>query len=276
MIASFFFHNSRYTAPREDALTADTERKVFAAADGVTRDWDAIQSGAAAYPNPSPATDAADAASAAILDTLTEAAPTEGSMRRALEAANAAVHAVNVRWNLFERCDYLENDLGGAVASAAWVSGNRLLTGWIGDCGVAVVRNGTLSWITRDQLDDVTAHLKEHPGQYDDARRVWTRRELRNKPGLLEDGRPVTYGVLTGEPEAAAYIETSALELRAGDVVATHTDGFRPYFANDDFLSLLSGDPERWQEGIPALSEALAGHSDAFGKERSVWLYKHT
>jgi serine/threonine protein phosphatase PrpC len=275
MIASFFFHNSRYTAPREDALTADTERNVFAAADGVTRDWDAIQAGTAAYPNPSPASDAADAASAAILDTLKDAAPMEESMRRALEAANAAVHAVNVQWNLFERCDYLEYDLGGAVAAAAWVAGNRLLTGWIGDCGVAVVRDGVLSWITRDQLDHVMAHLKNHPGEYDDARRVWTRRDLRNKPDATEDGRPITYGVLTGEPEAAAYIETSTFELQAGDVVATHTDGFRPYFANADFLALLSGDPERWQEGIPALSEALAGHSDAFGKERSLWLYKH-
>jgi serine/threonine protein phosphatase PrpC len=276
MFASFFFHNTRYTAPREDALAANTERKIFAAADGVTRDWDALQRGEAAYPTPSPATDAADASAAAILDALETAEPSEAHLCRALEAANAAVRAVNERWDLWENPDYLQRDLAGAVAAVAWVHGNRLLAGWIGDCGVAVVRNGRLAWITRDQLDDVIAYLRRHPAVYDDARRVFTRRDLRNRPDAQEEGRPISYGVLTGEPPAESYIETAALDVQPGDVIAAHTDGFRPYFEEPDFLALLSGDPAGWQDGLPALSETLAERDDAFGKERSVWLYRHS
>jgi serine/threonine protein phosphatase PrpC len=156
------------------------------------------------------------------------------------------------------------------------VTGNRLLAGWIGDCGVAVVRDGALAWITRDQLDDVMAYLRMNPGIYDDARRVWTRRELRNRPDTREGGKPVTYGVLTGEPDATSYIETASVELQPGDVIATHTDGFRPYFDDPEFLALLSGDSSLWEEALPALSEKRAADADELGKERSIWLYQYT
>lgn len=275
MFASFFFHNLRYSAPREDALAANTERRIFIAADGVTRDWDALQRGEAPYPNPSPATDAADAVAAAALDALEMTAPSEAALRYALEAANAAARAVNERWKLVENPDYLERDPAGAVAAVGWAAGNRLLCAWIGDCGIAVVRNGALAWLSRDQLDNVLAHLARHPAVYDDARRVYCRRDLRNRPEAGENGQPISYGVLTGEPEADAYIETATRDLLPGEVVAVHTDGFRPYFEEPEFLAMLSGDPARWQNDLPALSEALAERDHAFGKERSVWLYKH-
>lgn len=275
MFASFFFRNTRYTAPREDALAANTERKIFVAADGVTRDWDALQRGEAEYPTPSPATDAADAVAAAVLDALEAADPSEAALCRALEAANAAARAVNERWDLWENPDYLERDPAGAVAAVGWMHGGRLLAAWIGDCGVAVVRDGALAWLTRDQLDDVLAHLRRHPAVYDDARRVYCRRDLRNKPDAMEAGSPISYGVLTGEPEAASYIASAAVSLRPGDVVAVHTDGFRPYFEDPDFLALLSGDPAAWQDGLPALSRTLSDRDGAFGKERSLWLYRY-
>src|SRR5690606_23673347 len=103
-----------------------------------------------------------------------------------------------------------------------------LAVGWIGDCGVAVIRKGSLVFQTRDQLEGLLAYLRERPAPYDDARRVYIRRELRNRPDFRPDGREVTYGVLTGEPSALPYIQTGSFLLRPGDVVAVYTDGFAP------------------------------------------------
>ncbi len=275
MIATFFYHNDKYTLPREDAMALDAEKRIFVAADGVTRDWGGVLEGVRPYPDPSPATDAADAAAGAVLSTLLADPAGEASMRRALEAANAAIREVNVQLGIAERVDWLENDLAGAVAAASTVNGDRLTAGWIGDCGVAVVRDGRLAWLTRDQLDDVTAWLAANPGTYDDARRVFIRSTLRNRPDHTRDGKPITYGVLTGEEGAPHYIETSTLDLRPGDVVATHTDGFRPYFAVPEFLEVLSGDPARWDEGLPDLVRRLVERDGEYSRERSLILYRH-
>jgi serine/threonine protein phosphatase PrpC len=275
MIANFFYHNERYTLPREDATALDAERGLFVAADGVTRDFGGVLQGLMPYPDPSPATDAADAVAETALETLRDCPGTEDCVRQALQAANEAVGDVNTDLGLWEKCDYLECDLAGAVAAVSMVREDTLTIGWIGDCGVAVVRDGRLAYLTRDQLDHLLGHLAANPATYDDARRVYIRGTLRNRPDTLHEGKPITYGVLTGEPEAARYIETVTLPLRPGDVVATHTDGFRPYFEAPEFLAVLSGDPARWEEDVPVVMRRLIDVNPEYGKERSLILYKH-
>lgn len=274
MVTDFFRHNNRLTLPREDAMAFDVGRRAFVAADGVTRDWDGDPDNAHPYPDPSPATDAADAAAAAALQTLLSRGPGEATAHAALEAANAAVGAVNARLGLSERCDWLEFDLAGAVAAVSVVEGDTLFVGWIGDCGVAVIRDARLAYLTRDQLDHVQAHLAANPAPYNDARRVMIRSTLRNRPSHTAGGAPITYGVLTGEPDALAYIETAAVPLRNGDVVATHTDGFRPYFARPDFLAELQN-AALWEARLPTTLQQLADSDHDLGRERSIILYRH-
>ena len=275
MIATFFYHNEKYALPREDAMAFDADRKVFVAADGVTRDWGGVMEGLRPYPDPSPATDAADAVASTALQTLRACPGEEGCVRQALEAANEAVANVNTDLGFWEKCDWLECDLAGAVAAASMVDGDRLVIGWIGDCGVAVVRDGELAYLTRDQLEHVLAHLAANPATYDDPRRAFIRGTLRNRPENTDNGQPITYGVLTGEDGAVPYIETATFALQPGDVVATHTDGFRPYFASVEFLATLSGDPARWEEDVPAVMRRLIAADPEHGKERSLILYRH-
>lgn len=271
MVETFFYHNEKYTLPREDAMAVDADRRIFVAADGVTRDFGGVFEGLRPYPDPSPATDAADAVAHTALAELQDGA----SATRALEAANAAVDRVNHGLGIWERCDWLEYDPAGAVAAVSRVDGDALTIGWIGDCGVAVVRDGALIHLTRDQLDEVLAYLAANPAPYDDPRRAFIRSTLRNRPDNTQDGRRITYGVLTGEEGATAYIETETFALQPGDVVATHTDGFRPYFQHPEFLATLSGDPAGWTEAVPAVMRALLAESHDYGKERSLILYRH-
>lgn len=270
-IATFIFANERHRAPREDALAWDENARIFIAADGVTRDWDAIHTGAAQYPDPSPATAAADTVAQGTLQRALKNGPNAG----ALLQTTPDVFALNEKLGIQGYCDFLERDYAGAVAASAEVDGNLLRMTWIGDCGVAVIRDGQLVYLTRDKLDNVTAFLAANPAPFDDERRVYIRRDLRNRPYYLVDGKPVTYGVITGEPEAILYFESEVFDLHPGDVVATHTDGFRPYFDREDFLSLLAGDPARWEEDLPQYALDLAARAPAFGRERSVILYKH-
>lgn len=269
--AAYIFANDRHKAPREDALAWDDDAHVFIAADGVTRDWEAIRQGEVPYPDPSPATSAADAVARLAL----QAALCGDPLDRTLSEANDGVARVNDALGINGRCDYLKRDYAGAVAAAARIAGDTLEIAWIGDCGVAVIRSGTLLYLTRDHLDGLTAYLKENPAPFDDARRVYVRRDLRNKPKFYPEGRAVTYGVLTGEAEAIPYIETASIPLESGDVVATHTDGFRPYFALPEFLRLLSGASDEWDGRLREYTLDLASRDPGFGRERSIILYKH-
>lgn len=269
--AAFIFANDRHAAPREDALAWDNDLRVFIAADGVTRDWQAIRDGIDAYPDPSPAAAAADLVAGTALHNALQNGPHSGC----LVTTTPNVRALNERLGLWGNCNYLDRDLAGAVAAMAVVDGNDLEMTWIGDCGVAVVRGGRLAYLTRDHLDEVTAYLAAHPAPFDDHRRTFVRRDLRNRPGFKPDGREVTYGVITGEPEANHYFEADVFRLLPGDVVATHTDGFRPYFEREDFLRLLSGGPDCWEEELPRFTLNLADREPAFGRERSIILYQH-
>ena len=269
--AAFIFANERHLAPREDALAWDDDIRVFVAADGVTRDWDAIRQGDASYPDPSPATAAADL----VAETALRNALRDGPHSGCLVTTTPDVRAMNERLGLWGNCDYLERDFAGAVAAMAVVDGNALFVTWIGDCGVAVIRDGRLVYLTRDQLDSVTAYLKENPAPFDDARRVYIRRDLRNKPNFCPDGSDVTYGVITGEAQAILYFESDVFELEPGDVVATHTDGFRPYFALPEFLALLSQGQDAWERELPQFTMDLAARDAEFGRERSILLYQH-
>ena len=54
---------------------------------------------------------------------------------------------------------------------------------------------------------------------------------MRNKP----DTRHLTYGVLTGEPEALHYLETGSVRLLPGDTAILFSDGILPFVFESSF-----------------------------------------
>lgn len=60
------------------------------------------------------------------------------------------------------------------------------------------------------------------------ARRLFWAKDLRNKP----DAPYVTYGALTGESEALAYVKSGDAELALGDIAVFFSDGILPYLFN--------------------------------------------
>jgi len=53
-------------------------------------------------------------------------------------------------------------------------------------------------------------------------------------------GKPLGYGVITGEPEALSYVKSGRYKFSADDTVALYTDGFKPYFTLATFPNLLA------------------------------------
>jgi len=86
-------------------------------------------------------------------------------------------------------------------------------------------------------------------------RELYTRRHLRNQPSTAH-----SYGVLTGEPAAAAYVVSGKFAVASGDRLMLCTDGLgslRGYGADAGWHNL-----EPWLRGGPS-NAALARLLDA-------------
>lgn len=182
----------------EDAFFADKSRGIFVVTDGVTR-----RGFTGAYPDPSPARQAADAVVETIGKTLT-APLTDIKMMEAFAQANQSVRAVNQSLGLWGSHDWWGRDLAGTVAACLAVQDSAFLYGFITDCGVAQVSAaGDLIWHTPNTQEAAKKHfpLVEEVGERE--RFVRVRRDFRNRP----EAKHPTFGVLTGEEAALSYVE---------------------------------------------------------------------
>ncbi len=135
--------------PVEDAYLIDEKEKIFAVADGITRDclngiaatpnrkgawnifWD--------YPRPSPAKTAADISCETSLKVLRDYNPQnrdEKAIWNAIEEGNKNVK-IHQEKNFLE-INYLENDFPGCVIAVACQYENQVYYGFIADCGIAI------------------------------------------------------------------------------------------------------------------------------------------
>lgn len=224
--------------PREDWHTHTPDGRVVIVADGVTR-----HGHDGPYPDPSPARMAAEAFTEATLNVLCEREPaaiTSADLPRAAEQGNTAVRRLNGSLGFWETTDYWGKDLAGAVAAFFVLQSEKLLYGFLTDCGVAVIApSSEVLFITEDVLARVRPHLPtiELEGS-EQARFVRVRRDHRNVLPISE----ATYGVFTGEEHALAYVQYGEFPLSPGVVVCAFSDGLRPFLDDSAFrAAIVSG-----------------------------------
>jgi serine/threonine protein phosphatase PrpC len=236
--------------PNEDAygVCLDAHGALLVVADGVTRS----RSASGDYPEPSGAALAAKLVVRTLATSLGQANGTDPA--RALRRANRAIDRANRRAGVWDRLDYAEHDLWGAVATAVVVRDGLARWAHIGDSALLHLPvTGGLYLRTPDQVADAMHHL-DALGAADLAafggRERYARQRLRNQPGAAH-----SYGVLTGEANAELYILAGAFPLASGDRLALCSDGV---------AGLRSvGGPEGWQSlepwlRVPASNAAAA------------------
>lgn len=262
--------------PQEDYLRASARYPIYAVADGVTLlEW--IIEGRP-YPRPSPAGEvsrifceaAAHAAEAAY-----DAIASPEDIRRIFAAGNEAVaHYQAAEGRTKETVDYWHTDFFAATAAIAVIKDGVVYWGSI--CDSYVIRlDSTGRVLSKTPICDSLAEAAPTPyeGIAGDlaARTKYRWRHLRNR--LDAAGKRVGYGVITGEPEALAYVSVGAWPLAEGDRVAVLTDGFEEYLEESDFTALLAAWPADLGERIAAYSaRRIPDDPERFGHERSLIL----
>lgn len=249
-----FLEDNTKGKPNEDFLYSLSDR-VFAVADGLTR----FVSQGKDYPNPSPAGAAAEffseVAAMSIeglirLGQLT-ADRTEEAIREAFSDANTAIRRLNESNSITkETTDYLENDFASCVGALGMLVKSTLYHGYIGDCGLLVYdsKSSMPKFMTANDMAlledfrEAWGWFKEMSGvdmaEEKIARRLFWAKDLRNKPG----SPCLTYGALTGEREALAYMKIGKIELGVGDTAIFFSDGILPYlFARSVREAIVQG-----------------------------------
>lgn len=195
---------------------SDPDDLLLAVGDGVTR-----HPQGAVYPDPSPATRAAEAFCRAARDVSYH-----DPLRTVFARANRAIAGLNEVLGL-GAAQGAHADLAGTVGAIARCQGNVLEWAYIADSGVAVVGcSGGVEWETPDDLAPLRRRrFSEFEKLTRAERHVAIRDRFRNRVAPSAEG----FGVLTGEPEALGYVRTGARRLSGGEVVLVFSDGFRPF-----------------------------------------------
>lgn len=231
--------------PNEDYLRVrvDCGGHVCVVGDGITR----FVAAGKEYPNPSYAATAAkifcDIASFSAVEGMRENLRGEGdvcaaAIGRAFMLANEDIAKFNQTLGITkETTDYLENDFYGCVGALGILTGSTLRYGYIGDCGLLIYDSKSFmpKFVTNNDTG-LLENFREAWGWFkgmsntDQAegrkeRRLFWARDLRNKPNALH----LTYGALTGEPEALAYVKGGCAELAIDSTAVFFSDGILPY-----------------------------------------------
>ncbi len=257
--------------PVEDQFYAyDSEIIV---ADGITRDpvgvsnlnAYALEQILEKYPRPS----GGELAARVVVETFMN---TTGNVKEKLIICNQAVKKLNDIY--IKKCDYLQNDYYGAVASCIQINGNTLDYAYICDCGVIIYnQSGEVKFQTIDEKEtysDPYINQIGIPWNLPEAR-VIVRRDYRNNLNQIKDGKCISYGALTGEESAISFIKYGQIELSKGDIVAVYSDGFTPFLKEKQFIELLCNfDSTKFEEFIH--SKSL--ENDKYGKEKTLVLMK--
>lgn len=137
----------------------------------------------------------------------------------------------------------------GCVCAVAVIENGTLYYGHVGDCGMALVRNGQLILLTHSQTYYAFGIDK-----------VERDREKLYRDYVNVENNPHGYGVVNGDERVKSYFHVTSTELQSGDVVYLMSDGvfdfFRDSFCNQSELF----DPAK----IFAEQEIFAGENADF------------
>ena len=262
-----------YDFPVEDQFYVSENEGIVA--DGITRDPIGISNFSnycseeflKKYPRPSGATLIAKE----ICDTFSK---TSGTLFDKLIKCNEAAKKLNDKYIL--KCDYLENDYYGAVASCIKIEDNVLDWAYICDCGIIVY----------DKLGNVKFQTEDDKKLYSDPyiknigtpwnipeTRALVRKDYRNNPSNIIDGKCVSYGALTGEETAIDFIRKGQIELSAGDIVIVYSDGLSDFLHDKDFiLQIIDFDKEKFESYIEVKAK---NNYEKYGKEKTILLFNN-
>lgn len=258
--------------PIEDQYYADENQAIVA--DGITRDPVGVLDLSTCtfkeilekYPRPS----GAYLASKKICDTFSLA---NGTLKERLKICNDKVKELNEKY--IKECDYLQNDFYGAVASCIKVTDNTLEYAYICDCGVIVYdKFGNIKFQTEDDkllYSDPYINKIGIPWNLPEAR-VIVRRDYRNNLSNTVNGKCVSYGALTGENDALAFIKVGKIKLKEGDLIALYTDGFTNFLHDKEFIKLLCNFNKETFENY--INYKSSFDSNKYGKEKTIVLLK--
>ena len=260
--------------PREDQFFAN--QNIAVVADGITRDPVGIAFDEAAkdfneavkhYPRPSGAMLAAKE----VTDTFQN--NFMGNLSEAMILANENIRKLNEKY--IPKCDYLQNDFYGTVASAAFIENHLLHYSYICDCGVIVYdKNGNIIFQTEDEFEKNTRpFLNQIPYPWtDDQARIITRRDYRNNLNMIHDGKCVSYGALTGEKSAESFIREGTFHLHEGDTVIVYSDGLFHFLHNPEFIQLILHFDKLPFENF--INQKAQENYSLYGKEKTLIIIK--
>ncbi len=259
--------------PIEDQFYASENEAIIA--DGITRDPIGIndfslctkQDFLEKYPRPS----GAELAARVICDTFSK---TQGTLMEKLIECNKNVHILNEKY--INKCDYLQNDYYGAVASCINIENNILNYAYICDCGVIVYDNlGNIKFQTDNDKEIYSDPFINNIGiswNLPEAR-VIVRRDYRNNLNNIQNGKCVSYGAITGEEEAIQFIQHGQLFLEKNDLILLYSDGFINFLHDKEFIKLLLNFK---QEMIENYIETKSQEDyEKYGKEKTIVLFRN-
>ena len=173
------------------------------------------------------------------------------------------------------KCDYLENDYYGTVASCVSIEDNILNYAYICDCGVIVYdKNGNVKFKTEDDKElysDPYINKIGIPWNLPEARKI-VRNEYRNNLNNIIDGKCVSYGALTGEESAVSFIRSGQLKLEDGDIIIVYSDGFSYYLAEDELINnIINFNKDNFENYVEEKSKE---DYEKFGKEKTLVIFK--
>lgn len=258
--------------PIEDQFYAIDELAVVA--DGITRDPVGIndlskisfEEMIKLYPRPS----GAELAASIITESFKDF---KGDLKEQLIFANNKIKELNNKF--IPQCDYLQNDYYGSVASCVYIDNSILYYAYICDCGVIVYnKSGEIKFQTEDDKEiysDPYIRKVGIPWHLPEAR-IIVRKDYRNNPQNIQNGKCVSYGALTGEEEAVNFIRDGSIKLTDGDIVIIYSDGFVKFLQNEDFINnILNFDKEKFESYVEDLSEK---DYNCYGKEKTLVILK--
>lgn len=262
-----------FNFPVEDQYYADETTAIVA--DGITRDPIGITDFSSAtpkqfvekYPRPS----GASLAAKEICDTFSKE---DGTLKEKLIKCNHSVKKLNEKY--ISKCDFLENDYYGAVASCIRIYDDLLDYAYICDCGVIVYDSlGNIKFQTTDDkklYSDFYIDMIKTDWSLPE-KRVIVRKDFRNNLNNIQDGKCVSYGVLTGEDSASYFIKSGQIKLEKNDIVVVYSDGFSEFLHVQEFISLiLNFQQEKFEEYINMKSKE---DYNKYGKEKTLVLFKN-
>lgn len=230
------FHYAHAEGNRIDEDYGDYTDTAFAVADGVNFLHQHP------YPNPSPAFSTAKLTVNALLN---EPQGTD-SLPKTITKASEGIKKLNESLGVTESTvDHYHRQFAPCVFAAGQIVGDKIFLSHLNDCEVrGFNKEGTVIkhlYFENNAFKNHIARLRES-GQLicgSIKEHQYVRGMVVNNLSIKEDGTPINFGVLNGDPKALNLVEYDNCELEVGQVWTFYTDGFTPFFEDTDFNGFL-------------------------------------